>query len=350
MSELRFGLVWMLLVLAACGGPTRRAETLYKQGDNLGALRVARTALRGEPLPEEETKRLRTVLILGARNILNAPDTDSKEDAFELFEALPDGSDERQRAAQRVLRVMARHADVKDLQPALLALEPEMGDESQVRSNLRLIVEQTRGTVAAVWAARTVVERWPDDADRWLDLSGAQAAAGQFDDARRTLLEAEKRLAGNCHDLPMRMAGYDKVRRQSAYGALEVQRCRTFPALAARALAYAQKRNPTAQDLKGTMLEFPEKPDGACPAVGATAVKADWSNPAHVVLLTPAPDAWWLDGVAQDGNLSPLASGKHRVTFRQGKVCASVELDASAGGATALRTEKMDLPADVGRP
>jgi hypothetical protein len=331
--------------LGGCVNLVKQSEGFYQKGEHLAALRVARAHLNDAERTDDDKKRLFNVLILSARAILVAPDTASKEEAFELFEAMPAGSDEKQKAAQRLLRVMARQADIKDLAPGLLALEPEMGEEAQVRSNLRLIAEQARGTEASLWAARTVVERWPDDADRWLDLASSHAALAHWTDAAAAATEAHARLHTFCAELPQRMAGYDKVRRLSAYGQFEIKRCQGFAPLALRFMAIGQqlKEVPTWATRN---VEARNPTRTPCPAA-KDAAPPKWDAATGVFLISPLPSQWWWDGEAQSGLAVPAASGKHVVTWKAEQGCLKHDVDVEAQSGVALRTLPLDVPADA---
>ncbi|MBI5495930.1 MAG: hypothetical protein HY904_12975 [Deltaproteobacteria bacterium] len=333
--------VCAVALAASCLDRVQQAERFLEKENHLQAFRASRALLRQEGQSDDDVRRMRTVLILAARAILGAPDTESKEEAFELFEGLPPGSEERARAAQRVLRVMARHADVKDLGPALAALEPEMGEEPAVRSNLRLIAEQTRGTQASLWAARVVVERWPEDQDRWVDLALSQSAVRAFADAERSLLEAEKRLDTYCVQLPKRVAEYDRVRRQSAYGTVELKRCQQgLPLIALRLQAARHQVHPP-PEVEKRYAETRGAADTACPRESAPAA----SPGENLVLLSPQPDAAWVDGKAVVAPAFSAPAGMRRVAWRSSGKCRQQELDIPAAGVLAVRTIPIDLPA-----
>lgn len=341
---LRLGLV--ALGLLGCRGPVRQAEALYAAQEPLGAFRVARAALK-EPgeLQDEERRRLRNVLIHSARQLLSQPDPDTRVLAFETFEGLEPGSEERVRAAQRLFRVMVKtSADLGELDTALAAMEPEMGEESDVRSNLRQAAENARGTAGGLWAARTVVTRWPDDAERWVDLGVAHASMGQFEEARGALRSAEEKLHTACMELPSRMAGYDKVRRLSAYAQHEVKRCDGFPALLTRHWAWARREVP-ARNVATRQVNGSHAPTAPCPAANEGKTQ-DLLTAPSAVMLSPAPLAWWVDGTAVSGAISALNAGERVVVWKNAQgTCQRQELVVADGTAIVVRTQHPDLKA-----
>ncbi|MEW5849925.1 MAG: hypothetical protein AB2A00_14110 [Myxococcota bacterium] len=331
-----------LLLLVACANPVREAETALAAGDQLKAFRVARQALQQPDLDAERRKRLGAVMQKSAQDLLQQKDPTSVEEARELYAAMPGDTVERERAAQRLFRVMARSTDEAGLQAAMAELEKEMGDEASVRSNLRALVEETRGKPISVALAKLVTTRWPDGADRWLDLATSQAAVGAWADAQQAVVEAEKRQAQSCATLPERMAAYDKVRRESAYGALELKRCHTFHQLAAAYAAYARQQ----KDVVTTGKDVPatETRVVPCPA-SSTALETAWNAETRAVSLAPHGTTWWLDGKTATALAHAVTPGEHEVIFKDGAACRSVRIPVVDGATTVLTGALARLPA-----
>jgi len=280
----------------------------------------------------DERKRLLQILVTGARRLMEAPDTENLGEALELFDSLPEDLDEdRTRAAQRLLRVMAKSRSDAELQAALEKLTPHLGDEAEVRSNLRTIAEANRGKAGGLWAARVVTEQWPDGWDRWLDRSLAEASMGAFADAQKSLVQAEKQLSVFCAELPARYKEYDKVRRESAYGDMELKRCTQFSTLAAHALAYARQK-PTATGIKSVQLDVSQAPVVPC------LKSASHGSPTTdaLVLFTPSA-ASTVDGVAAPDGFLTVTAGEHTIHFKDAARCRSQKINVIKDTATALR-------------
>lgn len=319
-----------LLVVTGCKNPIRDGEKLITEGRPMDAFRTAREALK-EPHAPDEQKRLTQILVTGARRIMQQPDTDNLGEALELYDGIPADLDEdHTRAAQRLLRVMARSKSPEELSAALEKLTPDLGDEAEIRSNLRAIVEANRGKPGSLWAARVVTEHWPDGWDRWVDRAQSEAALNQFDDATRSILRAEEELSKYCAALEEKMAAYDKVRRESAYGQLEAKRCGQFGTLAAHALAYASKKAST-DGITPVQVDASKAPGKPCPRPSQPTASDE-----AIALISPQDRAL-------EGPLVPLSAGPRVLFVKDGTGCREVKLDVTRDSAIAVRV--VPLPA-----
>lgn len=327
------------LLLACCANPVRDAEGALAAGESLHALRLARDALRNPELKEQPRKRLGAVLQSAAHALLDAPDHGTAEEAREVWQAMPDGSVERVRAAQRYFRVRVRGMDEAGFHSALEELEPHMGSESQVRSNLRTLSQSTRGQPVCVLAAGEVVKRWPDDADRWMDLAAAYASLGAWKDAQASVLSALNQLQVYCADLPRRLESYDPVMRKSAYGELEIKRCQGFSRLAAAWSGYQRKQ----EQPGGTAVQeqAPASTSGKCPTHAPMHALVEDEHTA-AVMVTPHPRAWWLDGHKVPEVVTLVVPGSHVMEWQDEKGCHQHTFDVAAG---ATRVVQIALPA-----
>jgi hypothetical protein len=329
----------VLLGLSACRDPVQEAQRALQAKDPMSAFRLAREALRAPALDPGVQKRLGALVHASAVALLDAPDQGTAADARELWSGLPPDTEERTRAAQRLFRVTVKGAQEAVFRAALEELEAEMGDQVQVRANLRTTVQLNRGTPVAVTAAQEVVKRWPEDSDRWVDLAAAQAAVSSWEAAQASLLAALVRLDGSCRDLPARMQGYDKVRKESAYGELEQRRCQSFHRLVAQAAAYA--RQGTSPRLTPTDRDQPVSELGpravACPPEGAPPRVLSWEEGVAALALAPPAAAWWVDGERVTSWVAPVPAGGHQVTWRAGTGCQAVAIRVDPRAALALR-------------
>ena len=329
------------LVTLGCPNPVRQAQQALQAHEPLHAFRLAREALKDATLDADTRKRLGSLVHASAVAILDAPDQGTVTDARELWAGLPPNTEERSRAAQRLFRVTVKGADEATFRAALDTLSAEMGDESQLRSNLRTTVQLNRGTPVAVTAAREVVARWPAEADRWVDLAAAHAAVVAWDPAQEALRTAVDKLVASCRDLPSRVQGYDKVRRVSAYGDLEQKRCQSFHRLVAQAAAHARHEpapRVTPGDRDQPAAELGPRPV-ACPPDLPAATPPSWTEDAAAVAVVPPPPAWWLDGAQVTRWLAPASPGGHTLAWRDGKGCQEVALRVDARAAIALHVE-----------
>jgi hypothetical protein len=330
--------LWGLaFALAACANPVKETQRALQEGRALEAFRLAHSAL-AQAGPEEQEKQLRAVRMQAARALLAAPDPPNVGEALELVDALPPGSEESEKAAQRALRVMAPIEPPAALDQALQKLGPGMGDETAVRSNLRAIVDANLGTASAVWAANVVVTRWPESHDRWMDLARAQMATGAFVDAGRSLGMAEQKLSAFCRELPARMAAYDPVRRKSAYGEYESRRCGLFAQILAGVWAAASGK--TALD--GVTLEQKEATApafGPCPEPQAMHAEALSAASPAAVMLSPRNGRWWLDGRVVEGMAASATPGNHAFAWESNGRCHSITVTVAPQTALVLRTE-----------
>ena len=310
----------------------------WRNQEPLAAFRVANAALKKAEVEPAQAKRLRTVLVLSARALLDLPDPQTREEAFEVFEAMTPGSDERARAAQRLLRVMARTTtDTAEMDTALAALEPEMGGETEVRANLHTLSTTSTGSLASVWAATVLTVRDPEDPSRWLDLSDAHAATGQWDAVAPALDHAEARLDAFCAALPQVMAAYDRVRRLSAYAQHQVRQCRGFPAILLRRWAAAQ--HATALPRVATrQVESTALAAARCPAQGAVPDLGDLTAAVGVYAVSPAPQAVWLDGQLA-ASMGALPLGEHAVVVKHQGRCLAVSVTLREPTAVVIRTQ-----------